>query len=925
LESLIALALLAALLLPIISIIGLILGMSASSRLEVIERRLAVLETAGNGRAAPPRSAAPSAPDAEPPPAAAAAQADGIATPAAEPLPAPPPPVSAAPPTGAEPRPAEGAQAAPPAPPSPPPAPPAPIPPPPAAGPDFEERFGTRWVVWAGGLALALGGVFMVRYAIEQGYIGPAVRIALGALLAAVLVAAGEWLRRHPPQTGAGRQGAGPPSADIPSILTAAGTTVAYATVYAAYSLYDFIGPAAAFVLLSIVALATLGAALLHGPALAALGLVGAELSPLLAPSPTPNFWALYVYLAVATAAAFALARLRLWRWLAITALAFGALWAWPGFDNALAGDAGPVGLHAIAGFGLAALLIVAGLFWGPATEPDRADALSSAAVSVYLVIAALTVLFSSHATGALATFALLTAATVAVAWRSSAAAAALPVAAVAAALVIVTWSVKPELEHLIAPGPGPDPSASDLALHYVTGAFFAALFGISGYLAQGRDIHARYGKAAIPLIWAAVAVLTPVAILITLYYQIHGLERSLLFAAVAVGLSAWFAVASERLTQGGPRPGAPAAAALNAAGSVAALALALTFALDKGWLTVSLALMAPGIAFVADKRPLPLLRWIAAVMAGLVVMRLAYEPRVVGDDLGATPFFNWLLWGYGAPALAFWSAGILLRRRADDAPSRILDAAAILFSVLFVVLEIRHYMTGGDIYAEHGGLGELALQLCALLAVAIGLEWLRRRTGNVVHNAGALVVAAAALLLVAAVLGHDNPRMTGLPVGGPFLNLVLLGYGLPAVLATTLAVIARRTRPMPYRMVAAGASVVLALAYATLETMRLFHGPELTGMIDDAESYTFSAVWLFLGVALLFIALPLDSKPTRLASAAVVTITTAKVFLLDLANLAGFWRALSFIGLGLVLVGIGYLYQRVLFPAQPSAASQGS
>jgi uncharacterized membrane protein len=38
-------------------------------------------------------------------------------------------------------------------------------------------------------------------------------------------------------------------------------------------------------------------------------------------------------------------------------------------------------------------------------------------------------------------------------------------------------------------------------------------------------------------------------------------------------------------------------------------------------------------------------------------------------------------------------------------------------------------------------------------------------------------------------------------------------------------------------------------------------------------------------------------------------------VFLLDMADLAGIWRALSFIGLGLVLVGIGYLYQRVLFP----------
>jgi uncharacterized membrane protein len=41
-------------------------------------------------------------------------------------------------------------------------------------------------------------------------------------------------------------------------------------------------------------------------------------------------------------------------------------------------------------------------------------------------------------------------------------------------------------------------------------------------------------------------------------------------------------------------------------------------------------------------------------------------------------------------------------------------------------------------------------------------------------------------------------------------------------------------------------------------------------------------------------------------------------VFLLDMAGLTGIYRALSFIGLGLVLVGIGWLYQRLLFPPRP-------
>src|SRR5262244_2676216 len=112
-------------------------------------------------------------------------------------------------------------------------------------------------------------------------------------------------------------------TAHIPSLLTAAGTTIAYADIWAAYELYQFLSPAVAFLLLGLVALATLAAALLHGPALAGLGLIGAYVTPTLVSTDAPNFWALYLYLAVVTAAAFALARLRLWAWLAITAVAF--------------------------------------------------------------------------------------------------------------------------------------------------------------------------------------------------------------------------------------------------------------------------------------------------------------------------------------------------------------------------------------------------------------------------------------------------------------------------------------------------------------------------------------------------------------------------------------------------------------------------
>ena len=424
------------------------------------------------------------------------------------------------------------------------------------------------------------------------------------------------------------------------------------------------------------------------------------------------------------------------------------------------------------------------------------------------------------------------------------------------------------------------------------------------------------------PIIWAATAAAAPLAILIALYYRIYGFERSLPFAALALLVAALFAVATDLLTKREPRPGIASAAAIFATGSIAALALALTFALEKGWLTVALALMVPGTAWISEKRPLPWLRWLCAILVGLVMARIAYEPRIVAD-VGTTPIFNWILYGYGVPALAFWVAGWLLRKRADDVPARMVDSGAILFTVLTAFLEIRHYVYGGDIYHRSAALLEYALQACGALAMAIGLERIRARTNSIVHDVAAQLIAAFALAVIVFGLALDeNPFLVNQEPGGYVINIMLLGYVLPAILAATLGLITRPTRPQWYRTVAAVTAVGLALMYLSLE-VRVFFNPDGTalGGVSDAEGYTYSAVWLAFGVVLLIVGIFLRSQPVRLCSAAVVVLTVGKVFLMDMAGLTGVWRAFSFIGLGLVLVGIGYLYQRLLFRKSPEVA----
>ncbi|MEA2928323.1 MAG: hypothetical protein QOG38_751, partial [Hyphomicrobiales bacterium] len=609
----------------------------------------------------------------------------------------------------------------------------------------------------------------------------------------------------------------------------------------------------------------------------------------------------------------------------AITAVGFGVLWAFPGIAD-LRFEPMPVALYVAVGFALAAALLVSGLLYGPDAAPGRIDEVSSGALAAYLFAALVLVIARQHDTLALTAFTLLTVVTVAIAWRTEAAAGAIPLAGIFAALVIAHWAVEVDWRTLVAPGGAtssaiPDPGRAFYGAHLALGFAFAALFAAAGFLAQGRS-----SRPEPPLAWAATAVLVPLAIIVALYYRIYGFERSIPFAGIALLVAALFAVATDLLMKREPRPGIASASAIFATGAVAALAIALTLALEKGWLTVALALMVPGTAYVAEKRPLPWLRWLCAVLVACVMLRIGRAPLIVGD-VGETPIFNWLLYGYGVPALAFWLAGWLLRRRADDVPARMTDAAAILFTVLTAFLQIRHYVNGGDVYYNSADLTEVALQVCVGLALAIGLERIRLRTGSIVHDVAAQMLAAFSLAgIVLGLALIENPWWTGADVGGLFWNLILLGYALPAILVAALGLMTRPTRPQLYRTVAAVTAVGLAMLYLSLEVSRFYHGPVLSeGSVGDAEQYTYSAVWLAFGVVLLAIGIFLRSQPVRLCSAAVVMITIGKVFLLDMAGLTGVWRAFSLIGLGLVLVGIGRVYQLLLFAKKPPPAPESA
>ena len=247
-------------------------------------------------------------------------------------------------------------------------------------------------------------------------------------------------------------------------------------------------------------------------------------------------------------------------------------------------------------------------------------------------------------------------------------------------------------------------------------------------------------------MIWSAAAVFTPLALLVALYARIAHLDRSIPFAILAVMLAAAFGAATEILTKREERPGLPASIALFATGALAALALALTFALEKGWLTIALALMSLGTAWISMQRPIPFLRSLAAILAGIVVLRIGYEPRIVGERRRHHADLQLAVVGLRH------SGAVVLGRQHLPAPPRRRRAAARRWNrprscsrCCWRSWKSAMPSTAAMSIAQSAGLTEVALQVCVALAMAIGLERLRIRTGSIVHNAGAILLTAFA------------------------------------------------------------------------------------------------------------------------------------------------------------------------------------
>ncbi len=757
-------------------------------------------------------------------------------------------------------------------------------PPPP---PDMERALADRWLVWLGGLVLALGGVFLVKYSIDQGLLGPAVRVTLGVLLGAGLVVAGHRIGGR--AEGFTRAGIAP--AAVPPALVGAGIAVAFASLYAAFALHHLIGPLPAFLALAGLAGAAMLLAIRHGPFVALLGLVGAYAVPALVSTGHPDGAILFSYLFFVTAAIAALLRWKDWLWLAwaalIGALGWVVIW-WVDQGNQ---DAGLIHVY------LLALLVLAfalrrGVPWVPALtgviEGPHIKRIIWASAAAVGVTAALYLDDLGSREPALR-FGLGFAILILGFARRDQVFDALPVLPGLMALLILVAASPDRL--------GPD--------GIVTRAvWLAAPFLVGGFIALWGA--RRPGR------WAALSTAMPILLMAESFGILEPEAPATLWALAAAGLAAVFLFGAERAARyrADPDrgPGFEAALGAYAVGVVAAVTLACAFLLREAWLTAALAVQTPAIAWINGQVKAKGLAPTAILLALAVLVRLTFNPSLLEYGDGSL----WAFYGYGVPLVSFAFATRTFRAQGAGLAADVLEAGAIACAALLISVEIRDWAAGGLGAPLDDDLVEIGLHAAAWLGIGLGAFELHRRTGRTVPLwAGWILWGAAGLAELAGAL-FTNPWLDHIDIGvHPVFDFLLLAYLMPAFLYGLHAW--RAPPPERLRGWSGGLALLLGFVWLTGETRHGFTGRWIDGAApSNGELYALSVAWLLYGVAILASGIRFAVPALRRTGLGLILLVVAKAFFVDMSALRGLWRAMSFLGLGGVLVGLGWLYRRL-------------
>jgi uncharacterized membrane protein len=187
--------------------------------------------------------------------------------------------------------------------------------------PDMEKFIGENLVSKIGIAVLVLAIGFFVKYAIDQNWIGPVGRVAIGILCGGILVSLAHKLRNT--------------YRSFSSVLAGGGLAVLYFTVTLAFQQFHLFGQTTAFIIMIVITAFAVSLSLLYNKQeLAIIALIGGFAAPFLVSTGSGNYKVLFSYLIVLNSGLLIIAYNKTWRILNLlnfifTVIMFGS---WLGF-----------------------------------------------------------------------------------------------------------------------------------------------------------------------------------------------------------------------------------------------------------------------------------------------------------------------------------------------------------------------------------------------------------------------------------------------------------------------------------------------------------------------------------------------------------------------------------------------------------------
>lgn len=174
----------------------------------------------------------------------------------------------------------------------------------------FEKRVRTlltnireNWLVWVGALAMLIGSGYLMQVIGNRIEFSPLMRVTFAFSLSLVTVLTGEWFHSREQKISERAirvQG----FTYVPAAITGAGLMGIYCTAIFAFIVYQMLTPSVSLFILAVTAIASLALSLRQGPLMTVLGLIGGYSAPLWINSTEPNYFLLAGYICAISVAA---------------------------------------------------------------------------------------------------------------------------------------------------------------------------------------------------------------------------------------------------------------------------------------------------------------------------------------------------------------------------------------------------------------------------------------------------------------------------------------------------------------------------------------------------------------------------------------------------------------------------------------------